>query len=106
MQNHNIAHILGRCPSKEYHELYLGNKLCSCGLSPKSHPSKVENASMCIGCGGVPFTTRKNGIRHASNAERIHEYPTCHDFFFCVSTTATRTRKIVVKKGQGFSRGV
>ncbi|KAF8517544.1 hypothetical protein BU17DRAFT_91685 [Hysterangium stoloniferum] len=74
MQNHTITRIPDRCRSKEYHELYLGNNLCSCGLSPKSRPSKVEKGFMCIEC-GVAFTTRKNGDRHARNA-KIHKCPT------------------------------
>ncbi|KAF8517546.1 hypothetical protein BU17DRAFT_91687 [Hysterangium stoloniferum] len=104
MQNHTIVRIPDRCPSQEYHELYLGNNLCSCGLSPKSRRSKVEKAFMCIEC-RVPFTTRKNGIRHARSA-KIHECPTCHKSFARVDYRNSHKKFCSGKKGQGFSRGV
>ncbi|KAF8517543.1 hypothetical protein BU17DRAFT_91684 [Hysterangium stoloniferum] len=105
MQNHTIAPIPGHCPSKEYHELYLGNEPCSCGLSPKSRPSKVEKGFMCIQC-GVAFTTRKNGTRHARNAKKIHECPTCHKSFARIDYRNSHKKFCSGKKGQGFSRGV
>ncbi|KAF8517553.1 hypothetical protein BU17DRAFT_66872 [Hysterangium stoloniferum] len=102
MQNHTIVPILDRCP---YHELYLGITLCSCKLSLKSRPSKVEKAFMCIECSGVPFTTRKNGNRHARNA-KIHECSTCHEFFARVDYRNSHEKICSGKKGLGFSRGV
>ncbi|KAF8504039.1 hypothetical protein BU17DRAFT_101520 [Hysterangium stoloniferum] len=105
MQNHTIARIPSRCPSKEYHELYLRNKSCSCGLRPKSRTSKGEKAFMCIEC-GVAFTTRKNGIRHARNAKKIHECPSCHEFFARIDYRNSHRKFCTGKNGQRFSRGV
>ncbi|KAF8517545.1 hypothetical protein BU17DRAFT_66867 [Hysterangium stoloniferum] len=103
MQNHTITRIPSRCPSKEYHELSLGNKPCSCGLS---RPSKVEKGFMCTECSGVAFTTRKNGMRHARNAKKIHECPTCHEYFARIDYRNSHKKFCSGKRGQGFSRGV
>ncbi|KAF8517547.1 hypothetical protein BU17DRAFT_91688 [Hysterangium stoloniferum] len=105
MQNHTIAPIPAHCPSQEYHELYLGNNLCSCGLSLKSRPSKVEKGFMCVEC-CVPFTTYKNGIRHARNAKKIHKCPTCHEYFARIDYCNSHKKICSGKKGEGFSRGV
>ncbi|KAF8517555.1 hypothetical protein BU17DRAFT_66874 [Hysterangium stoloniferum] len=95
--NHTIVRMPDRCPSKEYHELYLGNKSCSCGLSPKSRQGKVEKGFMCIQC-RVPFTTRKNGNRHARSA-KIHECSTCHKFFARVDYRNLHGKNCSGKKG-------
>ncbi|KAF8517551.1 hypothetical protein BU17DRAFT_91694 [Hysterangium stoloniferum] len=98
MQNHTIAPIPAHCPSQEYHELYLGNKLCSCGLSPKSRPSKVKKGFMCVEC-RRPFTTYKNGIRHARNVKKIHECPTCHKYFARIDYRNSHKKICSGKKG-------
>ncbi|KAF8517554.1 hypothetical protein BU17DRAFT_66873 [Hysterangium stoloniferum] len=79
MQNHTIAPTRGCCLPKSIMSC-IWETICARGLSLKSRPSKVEKEFMYIEC-RVPFTTRKNGIRHARNAKMIHECPTCHETF-------------------------
>ncbi|KAF8517542.1 hypothetical protein BU17DRAFT_66864 [Hysterangium stoloniferum] len=96
MESHTIVPIPDSCSSKEYHEL----------LSPKSRPSKVEKGFMCIECSRVPFTTRKNGMRHARNAKKIHQCPICHEYFARIDYRNSHKKFCSGKKGQGFSRGL
>ncbi|KAF8517570.1 hypothetical protein BU17DRAFT_66889 [Hysterangium stoloniferum] len=101
MQNHTIVPIPDRCPSKEYH-VYLRTTGCSCELSLKGRPSKAEKRFMCSEC-CLPFTTKKNGIRHARSVEKIHKCPICHKSFARVDFRNLHKKYCSGKKGQGFS---